>query len=476
LNADDPSSSEPSDEELERVRKALDEDADVAESDLSEQERELLSSLEERVQAPDVDEDDATGASHREEEEAVEPITGASEGEEGSSDVETTEEAVEPLHAAVDAPDHGTEASEEPVDEEPEEAPATEAEPAEEEAGDEEAADPLSEQAEQALEAANRRQDLGTERGRSRPANGDAGIGGLNPFTVVAPPQGSIQGSWVVEGHEEETGLSSGGGIGLEEDEDLEDPWPGEEEGEAEDEAVPDWPDEEEEELGDEDEAEPWPDQDEWDEAEDEEEALEAEAEPEQDEAWEDEEEEFWEDLLEDEEEAEPEPEDEEPIFEDADDWLEEEEEPATEGERAREEREAWIEESLEEEPAEEDEVEFSLSEGDDEPEDDEDEVEFSLSDGDDNPSSQTLGAEAMAADAEEDEPPDAEHEHAYTHGPYTLYQKTVESSDGETEDLFFFARDPPDDAEPAELPDGHEVGVNERTGVPFVRETDDED
>jgi hypothetical protein len=470
LNADDPSSSEPSDEELERVRKALDEDADVAESDLSEQERELLSSLEERVQAPDVDEDDATGASHREEEEAVEPITGASEGEEDSSDVETTEEAVEPLHAAVDAPDHGTEASEEPVDEEPEEAPATEAEPAEEEAGDEEAADPLSEQAEQALEAANRRQDLGTERGRSRPANGDAGIGGLNPFTVVAPPQGSIQGSWVVEGHEEETGLSSGGGIGLEEDEDLEDPWPGEEEGEAEDEAVPDWPDEEEEELGDE--AEPWPDEDEWDEAEDEEEALEAEAEPEQDEAWEDEEEEFWEDLLEDEEEAEPEPEpepeDEEPIFEDADDWLEEEEEPATEGERAREEREAWIEESLEEEPAEEDEVEFSLSEGDDEPEDDEDEVEFSLSDGDDNPSSQTLGAEAMAADAE--------HEHAYTHGPYTLYQKTVESSDGETEDLFFFARDPPDDAEPAELPDGHEVGVNERTGVPFVRETDDED
>jgi hypothetical protein len=502
LTADDPAASEPSEDELERVRQVLDDDADLEESDLSEEEQELLHSIEDRVEAPDAGNSSGSGLEESEEE-AVTSL-GEAGSEEGSPEVETTEDAVEPLHSAPEtteqeesyedavdpaSPGGPDEASIDAGASEPSEPPTDEGEPDEDEAG----TDPLSEQAEQALEAANRRPSTGSARSQLEP--GGSGLGIVSPFTVVAPPQGSIQGDWVVEGHEDDQ-LGGGGGLDLEEDEDLEDPFATEDDEDETEEAVPDWPEEDEgDELPDEAEAEPWPDEDEFEDTEDEE-PVEAEAEPEQD-TVEDEDEEFWEDLLEDEDdeaEREPEPtdaeEDEEPVFEDADDWLDEEDdeepvfdddedwleddEPATEGERAREEREAWIEESLDEEAADEEEVEFNLSGGGADTEDEADEVEFSLSgdEGDEDPSDQTLGAEAMTADGGEET---ADRDDAYTHGPYTLYRKTVEGSEGEEEDLFFFAREAPDDAEAAELPEGHEVGVNERTGVPFVREADED-
>lgn len=58
----------------------------------------------------------------------------------------------------------------------------------------------------------------------------------------------------------------------------------------------------------------------------------------------------------------------------------------------------------------------------------------------------------------------------AYVHKGYTLYRRTVVNKDGSERSLYFFSRGAPKSGRPSPLPKGYSVGVNERTGLPFLR------
>ena len=66
-----------------------------------------------------------------------------------------------------------------------------------------------------------------------------------------------------------------------------------------------------------------------------------------------------------------------------------------------------------------------------------------------------------------EDEIP--EETKGYRHGDYTLYRKEIEVGVGKRT-IHFFSKAEPDKGEPVELPDGFEVKVNKKTGVPYLR------
>lgn len=357
----------------------------------------------------------------------------------------------------------------------------------------------------------------------------------LTGFTVVAPPTGGIEGDWIVPGEEQ---ISHGELDQLSADLDtdlampgMEEQWPEAEELEEELDAdldedleEPAWPEEdedllEEELLADEELAEAEPEQDELEDEED---------------VWADEEEddEFWENLLEEPEDEVPEFESEEdwdtegaeateePVEAEEEDpfadlWEPGEEREAVAAEPAAEEPEVtWEPATAEAEAAEEDElefeeVEFTLAEPEPEPEAIEAEAieeedrgietteeagvawpqEEAAEEPQAEPFEEELWEEEEAGPDEVEEAPEetaveedapeldeepSEASEAYTHGPYTLYHKVVETGDGDTRDLYFFARTAPEDARPSDLPDGYEVGVNERTGVPFVRQQRD--
>jgi len=58
-----------------------------------------------------------------------------------------------------------------------------------------------------------------------------------------------------------------------------------------------------------------------------------------------------------------------------------------------------------------------------------------------------------------------------YKHGKYMLYQRSVTLKGvNKTYPLYYFCKGIPKSGEPADLPDGYEVFVNERTGCPFLR------
>jgi predicted flap endonuclease-1-like 5' DNA nuclease len=57
----------------------------------------------------------------------------------------------------------------------------------------------------------------------------------------------------------------------------------------------------------------------------------------------------------------------------------------------------------------------------------------------------------------------------AFSHNGYTLYRREVEGKAG-ARPLYFFSKGEPKSGEPAQLPEGHEVGINKRTGLPFLR------
>ncbi|MGB1586160.1 MAG: DUF4332 domain-containing protein [Thermoplasmatota archaeon] len=58
----------------------------------------------------------------------------------------------------------------------------------------------------------------------------------------------------------------------------------------------------------------------------------------------------------------------------------------------------------------------------------------------------------------------------AYTYGDYTLYTRPVELTTGKTQHIYFFAKDEPKSGQACAMPDGYEVGVSEKTGLPFLR------
>jgi predicted flap endonuclease-1-like 5' DNA nuclease len=57
----------------------------------------------------------------------------------------------------------------------------------------------------------------------------------------------------------------------------------------------------------------------------------------------------------------------------------------------------------------------------------------------------------------------------AYTQDGYTLYRRAIETKAG-SRPLYFFSKGQPTSGEAVALPEGHEVGVNGRTGLPFLR------
>lgn len=57
-----------------------------------------------------------------------------------------------------------------------------------------------------------------------------------------------------------------------------------------------------------------------------------------------------------------------------------------------------------------------------------------------------------------------------FQYNDYTLYQKTIIINDEDKRTIHFFAKEPPETGKPAELPEGYEVKINRKTGVPYIR------
>lgn len=58
----------------------------------------------------------------------------------------------------------------------------------------------------------------------------------------------------------------------------------------------------------------------------------------------------------------------------------------------------------------------------------------------------------------------------AYTHEGYTLHARRVKLKGGHEQTIYFFSKRDPKSGEPADLPDGYDVAVNKRTGLPYLR------
>jgi hypothetical protein len=57
-----------------------------------------------------------------------------------------------------------------------------------------------------------------------------------------------------------------------------------------------------------------------------------------------------------------------------------------------------------------------------------------------------------------------------YTHGQYTLYRKEIITATGKKRTIHFFSKKIPDEGKPVPLPEGYEVKVNKRTGLPYLK------
>jgi hypothetical protein len=57
-----------------------------------------------------------------------------------------------------------------------------------------------------------------------------------------------------------------------------------------------------------------------------------------------------------------------------------------------------------------------------------------------------------------------------YVHNGYTLHSRSVQLKGGGEQTIYFFSKGKPKSGTPCALPAGYVVGVNERTGLPFLR------
>lgn len=69
--------------------------------------------------------------------------------------------------------------------------------------------------------------------------------------------------------------------------------------------------------------------------------------------------------------------------------------------------------------------------------------------------------------------PPETKKE--YTFGLYTLYSKLVQLKNGKTQLIYFFSKRKPKSGAPAIFPDGFEVQVSERSGLPYLKKAPNE-
>ena len=58
----------------------------------------------------------------------------------------------------------------------------------------------------------------------------------------------------------------------------------------------------------------------------------------------------------------------------------------------------------------------------------------------------------------------------AYEQDGYTLHARTVLLKGGHEQTIYFFSKREPQSGEPVDLPDGYDVAVNKRTGLPYLR------
>jgi len=83
------------------------------------------------------------------------------------------------------------------------------------------------------------------------------------------------------------------------------------------------------------------------------------------------------------------------------------------------------------------------------------------------------IGEEIEEGEVEiEEELPEWEaiEEEVYKQGDYTLYTKEVVLRGGRKQRIYFFSKKQPENATPCPLPEGYEVKVNEKTGLPFLK------
>ena len=58
----------------------------------------------------------------------------------------------------------------------------------------------------------------------------------------------------------------------------------------------------------------------------------------------------------------------------------------------------------------------------------------------------------------------------AYVHDGWTLYTRDVKLKGGRNQTIYFFSKRTPKSGRPCELPPGYTVGVNKRTGLPYLK------
>jgi hypothetical protein len=58
----------------------------------------------------------------------------------------------------------------------------------------------------------------------------------------------------------------------------------------------------------------------------------------------------------------------------------------------------------------------------------------------------------------------------AYKHEGWTLYTRNVKLKGGRNQTIYFFSKRSPKSGTPCELPTGYAVGVNKRTGLPYLK------
>ncbi|HEV8360316.1 MAG TPA: hypothetical protein VGR28_07680 [Candidatus Thermoplasmatota archaeon] len=54
----------------------------------------------------------------------------------------------------------------------------------------------------------------------------------------------------------------------------------------------------------------------------------------------------------------------------------------------------------------------------------------------------------------------------------YTLHKRDVTLKGGRRQTIFFFARSKPKSGSPSDMPLGYKVGVNKRTGLPYLKKS----
>jgi hypothetical protein len=54
----------------------------------------------------------------------------------------------------------------------------------------------------------------------------------------------------------------------------------------------------------------------------------------------------------------------------------------------------------------------------------------------------------------------------------YTLHKRDVTLKGGRRQTIFFFAKAKPKSGSPSEMPTGYKVGVNKRTGLPYLKKS----